>query len=184
MTLAGLLAMVLEILGRAGIPYMVTGSLASAFHGEPRATRDLDIVIDPDRASLSRLVTELVRQGFYVDQDAAFVALARRGQFNAIGPDAWKVDFIIRRNRPFSIEELSRRQAAELLGCAGYVATAEDTILAKLEWAEATDSDRQLRDVAGVLAVAADSLDWAYLDRWIDQLGLRELWRRVQDVDP
>ena len=108
MTLSAVLAVVVGILGRAGIPYMVTGSLASTFHGEPRATRDLDIVIDPDDVSLGRLVADLQQQNYDVDSDAAFTALQERGQFNAIGPDGWKVDFMIRRDRPFSIEEFGR----------------------------------------------------------------------------
>jgi hypothetical protein len=176
MTLSAVLAVVVGILGRAEVPYMVTGSLASTFHGEPRATRDLDIVIDPDNVSLARLVADLQQQNYYVDSDAALTALQERGQFNAIGPDGWKVDFMIRRDRPFSIEEFGRRQQADLLGQAGYVATAEDMILAKLEWAAATESERQLRDVAGMLAVAGDVLDLDYLERWVERLGLRAQW--------
>jgi hypothetical protein len=181
MTAAGVLAAVLDILDQAGVPYMVTGSLASTFHGEPRATRDLDLVIDPDAASLSRLVDELARNDFYVDREAALTALQDRGQFHAITPDAWKVDFIIRRDRPFSVEEFGRRQRADLLGRAGYVATAEDTVIAKLEWAAVTGSERQIRDVAGMLTVRGEELDWAYLRRWIDRLGLQAALRQAQD---
>ncbi len=181
MTIATLLAAVLEMLERFGVAYMVTGSLASTFHGEPRATRNLDLAIDPDIASLSRLLDELVRNDFYVDRDVALTALQGRGQFNAITPDACKVDFIIRRDRSFSIEEFGRRQRADLLGRPGYVARAEDTILAKLEWAATTGSERQLRDVAGMVAVGGDDLDWSYLRGWIGRLGLDAVWRQSQD---
>jgi hypothetical protein len=112
MTIGAVLAAVIDSLEAAGVPYMVTGSLASSFHGEPRATRDLDVVIDPDRAGLAHLVEQLVQRDFYVDRDTAFIALRERGQFNAIGPDAWKVDFMIRRDRPFSIEEFNRVRVA------------------------------------------------------------------------
>ena len=88
---------------------MVTGSLASSYHGEPRATLDLDIVIDPSPTALARLVEDLVVAGFYVDAETAEAALRDRSQFNAIGPDVTKVDFIIRKDRPFSIEEFARR---------------------------------------------------------------------------
>ena len=82
---------------------MVTGSLASSYHGEPRATLDLDVVIDPTAAALERLVDGLEAAGYYVDRDAASHALRARGQFNAIGTrNASKVDFIFRRDRPFS----------------------------------------------------------------------------------
>ena len=88
MTFADLLGAVIARLDAAGVPYMVTGSLASSYHGEPRATRDVDIAIDPTVDALSSFVDGLVAAGFYVDQAVAREALAQRSQFNAIGPDA------------------------------------------------------------------------------------------------
>jgi hypothetical protein len=178
-TPAVLIADAIGSLEAAGVPYMVTGSVASTFHGEPRSTNDLDIVIDPDTASLVRLVEALQTRGYYLDPDAAAEALRERTQFNAIAGDV-KVDFIVRKARPFSLEELRRRQPADLLGTRGFIATVEDTIIAKLEWAAATDSERQLRDVSGMVAVAGNALDREYLDRWIAELGLGETWRRVE----
>jgi len=166
-------------LDRAGIAYMVTGSIASSYYGEPRATRGLDIVIDPDADSLDLLVNELLADGFYVDGDVARDAFDRQGQFNAIGRDALKIDFIIRRNRPFSVEEFERRRAADLLGTAAFVPSVEDLIVAKLEWAATGESERQLRDVAGILAVAGDDLDRAYLAKWIVALELERTWQQV-----
>jgi len=158
---------------------MVTGSLASSYHGEPRATRDLDIVIDPDGDSIDRLVRGLGAAGFYVDRDAAFEALRERTQFNAIGDDAEKIDFIIRKDRPFSIEEFERRRPADLLGTPGFITSIEDTIVAKLEWASTTASERQLRDVVGMLAVAGAAIDLAYVERWVAALGLQDGWSSV-----
>lgn len=180
MTFGELLASVVGLLERSGIPYMVTGSLASSYHGEPRATRDADIVIDPSREALDRLTAGLLDARFYVDRDVAREALAARSQFNAIGADAMKVDFIIRRNRPFSVEEFRRRQPADLLGTPGFVATAEDVILAKLEWAKATGSDQQLDDVAGIVAIAS-GLDLPYVDHWAVALGVEDAWRAIRE---
>jgi hypothetical protein len=182
-SLADVLADVLAQLDRAAIPYMVTGSLASTYHGEPRATLDLDIVIEPDEEGLSRLIAGLEAAGFYVDRAAALEALRSRSQFNAIGRAATKVDFIIRKDRPFSIEEFRRRRPADLLGITGYVATVEDMVVVKLEWAVATGSGRQLRDVAGMLAVAGPSLDQAYVEHWVTALGLTDAWHRIRQVD-
>ena len=159
MTLTELLADVVRRLEDAGIAYMVTGSVASAYHGEPRATRDLDIVIDPRTETLARLVEGLLAGGYYVDRDAASGALRERTQFNAIGPDATKVDFILRKDRPFSREEFDRRRPADLLGTPAFIASVEDMIIAKLEWSLPFDSDRQLRDVASMLAVSGDAID-------------------------
>lgn len=179
-TFADLLAHVISGLDRAGIPYMVTGSLASSYHGEPRATRDVDIVVDPTPIALARLVDDLLAADFYVDAEAAQTALAERTQFNAIGPDASKVVFIIRKDRPFSIEEFGRREPADLLGTRGFVATAEDLVIAKLEWAATTDSERQRRDVAGIVAVSAQ-LDVAYVEQWASALGVLGQWQAIRE---
>lgn len=178
MSLSDLVAQIVERLDRAGIPYMITGSLASSFHGEPRATRDADLVIDPTPDALRRFLDALSEaDGFYVDTDAALDALHRRTQFNVVDVETgWKVDFVIRKDRPFSVEEFRRRQPVELLGTTAYVATAEDTIIAKLEWPLAGESERQLRDVASIVSVVGDKLDQQYLQRWIADLGLGDLW--------
>ena len=181
MTLAELLADVIHRLEVAEIPYMVTGSVASTYYGEPRATRDLDIVIDPLTETLARFVESLVADGYYVDRDAASDALRERTQFNAIGAGATKVDFIIRKDRPFSREEFDRRRPADLLGTAAFVASVEDMIIAKLEWSLPFDSERQLRDVAAMLAVSGDTIDRGYIDGWVRALRLQDAWRRVMD---
>ena len=181
MNLAELLAGAIRALNAAGVPFMVTGSLASSFHGEPRATNDLDIVIDPTSATLERLIAGLQASGFYVDAAAAQTALAERAQFNAIGAGAWKIDFIVRKDRPFSREEFGRRRPADLLGTPGFVASAEDMVVAKVEWAAATDSDRQLRDVAAMLDIGRGRLNLEYIRRWIGALDLRATWDKVAE---
>ena len=183
MTLAELLADAVRRLDRAHIPYMITGSVASTFYGEPRATRDLDIVIDPLAETLTALVEGLLADGYYVDRDAAFTALRERTQFNVVGTEASKIDFIVRKERPFSREEFDRRRRADLLGTEAFIASAEDMILAKLEWSLPLDSERQLRDVASMLDVTGDALDRRYIDRWVHALGLEEAWRRVGGDD-
>lgn len=180
MTGGDLIRTALRLLDGAGVPFMVTGSQASSYHGEPRATLDLDIVIDPDAAALKRLLAALHAAGFYVDDAAATQALEDRSQFNAIGQDASKIDFIVRKDRPFSKSEFDRRLAVDLLGEAGFIATVEDMIVAKLEWAAATDSERQLRDVEGMLELNRARIDRDYLDRWIAALGLGQAWSRIR----
>lgn len=181
MNLAALLVGTIARLERAGVPYMITGSVASSYHGEPRATRDLDIVIDPDPGGIIRLVGELEAAGLYVDAEAALRALGNRTQFNAIdAATGWKVDFLVRKDRPFSREEFGRRTRADLLGTAAWLASPEDTIIAKLEWAMASGSDLQLGDVAAMLDVGGDSLDLAYIERWVAGLGLDAPWSRAR----
>ena len=185
MSLAELVAATVGQLDRAGVDYMITGSIASSYHGEPRATRDLDIVIDPDPGGINRLVAELEGAGLYVDMAAALAALEDRTQFNAIdATTGWKVDFLVRKNRPFSREEFGRRSRANLLGTLAWIASPEDTIVAKLEWAASSSSDRQLSDVAAMLDIGEKSLDFAYIERWVAGLGLHAVWSRARPSRP
>jgi hypothetical protein len=167
----------------AGSPHMVAGSFASTYHGVPRSTQDIDIVIDPSPSSLDAMVASLPEAEYYVDADAARHAMSVRSQFNLIDmATGWKVDLIVRKARPFSIEEFRRREAGELFGTRVFLATAEDSVVAKLEWAKLADSERQLRDVAGILSVRGPALDVAYIERWVAELGLSEGWTRVRQA--
>ena len=177
---AELLASIADRLEAAGIPYMVVGSVAGSFHGEPRTTIDVDIVIDPTPESLRRFVGSLPASDYYVSDTAATEALTRRTSFNVIDTaTSGKVDLIVRRERRFSRVEFDRRIVVPLFGRPTPVATAEDTILAKLEWARAGESERQLRDVARIVAVSGDALDMGYLNRWILELELEDAWRQI-----
>ena len=173
MTLTDLLAEIVSALDAAGIPHMVAGSLASTHHGEPRSTQDIDLVIDPSATGLALFVARLDPDRFYVGD--ACGALDRRDQFNVIETTTgWKVDLIIRRDRPFSITEFERRQPVIIAGVATAVASVEDTVLAKLEWAKAGDSDRQRRDVVTMLAVQGKTIDTEYLWHWAQVLELSD----------
>ncbi|MGE3601148.1 MAG: hypothetical protein AB7N70_37015 [Dehalococcoidia bacterium] len=165
----------------AGISYMLTGSFASSYHGVPRATQDIDFVIAPTRDQLRRLVASLPVSEYYVDEAAALDALDHESQFNVIDlTTGWKVDFMCRRTRPFSRTEFARRTRADLHGLGLFIATAEDVLLAKLEWAKRGGSPRQVEDVAGLLRVRGGDLDLAYVTRWVDELGVNEEWVAAQ----
>lgn len=174
-----LLARIVAALDNAGVDHMVTGSFASAFHGEPRMSRDIDLVVDPDADSIEIFVGQLDPTRFYVDD--ARKALHRRDMFNVIDTETgWKVDLIIRKDRPFSIEELRRRIPATIAGVDTYVASAEDTILSKLEWSKQSGSEIQLRDVIAIMRMYEGELAADYLDRWAERLDLTEELRRAQ----
>ncbi|HQR46116.1 MAG TPA: hypothetical protein PLB02_00255 [Thermoanaerobaculia bacterium] len=166
-------------LERAGICYMVSGSFASVLYGEPRATRDVDVVVDPTEDQLRSFVASLAGE-FYVSPEAAEEALRGRSMFNVVDlQTGWKADLIIRKNRPYSIEEFRRRRPATILGIALEVVSPEDSILSKLEWAKRSGSDRQIEDVAGVIRVQRSALDLEYLSRWAVDLGVDDVLRRV-----
>lgn len=177
------LSLVIELLERQGIPYMLTGSVASSYYGRPRSTHDADLVIDPTRDQVMRFVGAATAAGFYADGDAAVRALERRAAFNVIEMSAaCKIDLIVRRERPFSVEEFSRRRIADLDFRSGVaLVSPEDAIVSKLEWAHLSGaSERQLNDIRGVLDVTT-GIDLDYIDRWAVALGLRDLWGRVSN---
>jgi len=175
------LGRIIAALDAQGIPHMLAGSFASAHHGVPRTTHDIDLVIDPAPPALERFVRSLDPERFYVSVDAADEAWRRRGQFNVVDLESgWKIDLIVRKERSFSREEFRRRRPTKLFGTTVFVATAEDTVLAKLEWARLGESERQLRDVVGILEMRGDQLDRPYVERWVRELGVEELWGRAR----
>ena len=177
--LRGLLERLVQLLDSSGVPFMIAGSFASTAHGLPRTTQDLDVVIDPPSPqALDALVGSMSADEYYVDVDAARDALRRRSMFNVIDhASGWKVDFIIRKNRAFSRDEFARRMQLTLLDVPVFVASPEDTIVAKVEWSrQSGGSERQRRDVAGIVATMGEQLDREYIDRWIRQLALEEEW--------
>lgn len=183
--LEGLLVRLRALFEGCGVPFMVAGSFASTAHGVPRTTQDIDIVIDPpDLDALDALIDSMLVDTFYVDRDAARDAFRRRSMFNVVDmATAWKVDLILRKNRPFSREEFSRRSRISLLGVDVFAASAEDTIIAKLEWSALSGgSERQRRDVAGIVATLGLGLDRAYIERWVEELRLGAEWAAAQNA--
>ena len=173
---------IVTALNDSGAEHMVVGSLASTFHGEPRTTRDIDIVVEADADSIARFVASLPSSDWYVDADAARDAHSQRSMFNVVDMrSGWKVDVICLRASAFASIEFSRRVSAELLGVPVFVATAEDTILAKLSWCRDSHSERQLRDAAGIVTSMGDQLDKDYLDLWTEELELSALWQQVRE---
>lgn len=168
---------------RAGIAYMLTGSFASAHHGAPRSTLDIDIVIAANSEQLRSFVQSLPSSEYYADLDAALEA--RRGQslFNVIDlATGWKIDLIIRKSRAFSQEEFNRRQLVTVQDLALFVASAEDVVIAKLEWSKLAQSQRQTEDVASILRLRWEALDRPYLEKWISELDLNQEWIHAKRI--
>lgn len=155
---------------RAGIPFMVVGSLASSTHGQPRYTADADLVVDPTAEQLETFLADLGEE-FYTSPAGARDALGRRGMFNVLA-EGWKADLIVRKDRPFSIAEFGRRRAVTLSGRELPFASPEDVILSKLEWDRLSPSERQVRDAIQVAVVQGGALDRDHLRRWAADLGV------------
>jgi hypothetical protein len=184
LSVESILKLVVESLDKLSIPYMVTGSLASAFYGEPRSTQDVDIVVRAPEPPLQRLGERLRAAGLYCDAGAITEAVELKGLFNAIDPaTGWKVDFIVLKDRAFGRAAFEGRTLAELGGVPLHLIRAEDVVVSKLEWAQLGGSERQLRDVVGVLMVQGPLLDRDYIERWVTGLGLSNEWARVLELE-
>jgi hypothetical protein len=182
MTADDLLGRLVAALNTAEIPYMLTGSYASSIHSIPRATRDIDIIIFPDRDQLTRFVKSLPASSYHADLEDAIDSLRRRSQFNVIDyATGWKVDFIIPPFEEFNIEEFERRQIVQVGDLQLSVVSPEDIVIAKLLWARAGQSERQLEDAATVVRFQAERLDRSYVERWVRRLELEQEWASVNE---
>jgi hypothetical protein len=169
---------------KLGIPYFLGGSLASSVQGEPRATNDIDFVVDLPEHGVPALAAEL-GPDFDVDSESLTDAVRRRSSWNIFYlPSLLKVDLFLRRNAPFDESEFARRAPVEVLPGENLVLKSpEDTVLRKLLWFRdgGSTSTTQWRDVIEVLRVSGPTLDAAYLDDWASRLELSELLTRARE---
>lgn len=174
------LSFVANVLEQQRITYVLVGSLASSIHGMYRSTADIDIVADIQPEQVIPLLTAL-QDTFYVDEHAVREAIDRRQSFNAIHFDSvFKVDIFIPKSDEFSKVQLQRRELRKLAPDNEqmiYVATAEDTILAKLRWYNSGGrvSNSQWSDVIGIIGASSTRLELDYLRQWAQTLGVTDL---------
>lgn len=175
---------VIDALDHLGVPYYIGGSLTSGIHGTYRATADVDIVADLREEQVDDLI-HLLGPGFYADAAMMRDAIQHRSSFNVLDlQTGFKVDVFIPQGRAFDHSQFARRLLVPLVPSgehSAYIASVEDTVLAKLDWYRAGSavSERQWNDVLGMLKIRAADIDRAYLRHWAAQLGLDTLLERA-----
>lgn len=178
-----LVRLVIKALEATGIPYMITGSQASAYYGEPRFTRDIDIVADIKPEQAKDLVTYFPASEFYCDQGTIEEEIRRRGQFNIIHTaSGLKIDIILTKITSFSQKEFARRKRSKVFPDQdGYFASPEDVIIKKMEFYKEGGSEKHLRDITGILKISGESVDRGYITDWAKRLNLTEIWDAIQE---
>lgn len=168
---------VTAVFEKLGIPYLIGGSLASALYGMVRTTQDADIVAEMRQEHVRPFVSTLQSE-FYIDDEMIAESIQRSSSFNIIHRETFfKVDVFIPTPRPYLQSQLARAQRQSFTfetEASAKFASPEDTILSKLEWYRlgGEQSDRQWRDILGVIKTRADDLDLVYLRKWATEIRI------------
>lgn len=180
MTQTELLRFAMTLLERLNIPYAIVGSFATAVWGDPRMTRDIDIVVQLAGDKVQELCTAFPSDDFYVSQRAAQEAISQRGQFNVIHfRSGNKIDFMIAGQNEWALRQLARRRRVQFApDIEGFVAAPEDVIISKLVDYQDGGSEKHLRDIASILNQDEGDVDRLYIAEVANLLGLTTVWKR------
>lgn len=183
-----LIGLFLTPLERLGLSYMVTGGVASVVYGDPRFTRDVDVVLELGPGDLGGLISAFPPGDFYVPPREALadeVAREEGGHFNLIHREtALRADVYLAGSDPLHAWAMEGRRRIRVGNLAIWLAPVEYVILRKLEYFCTSGSERHLRDVAMMLRVSEEEVDADSLEMWTRRLGLEEQLERARRFDP
>lgn len=161
---------------KLSVDYMVTGSFAMSAYGEIRYTRDIDIVIQIDRADVAGFASAFADK-YYVSDLSIERAIDHRSIFNMVNLETGeKIDCIIQKDTEFARVSFGRRRRAIVSGIEFWTTTKEDLMIAKLNWARESHSEMQIRDIANL---SYDEYESTYVAGWVEILGLSGIWNEV-----
>lgn len=171
---------VTQKLNTAGIPYMVSGSVAVNYYTTPRMTRDIDIVINLDSANLHKFFS-CFKDNYYLDKETIKEELKHNGMFNLIhNKYIIKIDFIVHKKTEFQTATFQRRKQVKLDNTEMWIISVEDLIIAKLIWAKDTYSELQLKDIRNLFKTVED-LDLTYIEDWVKRLNLHLIYKKARE---
>lgn len=174
---------IIEVLESLGFTYMIGGSFASMYYSEPRTTVDLDVAIALPLEEAGRFVQAFEGLGYYVFHDAIIDAAIFGQPFNVIDAESgYKADFFLIGPTDLEQSALDRRRREvydKATGAETYFYSPEDVIIYKLKYYMAGRSQKHLRDIAAMLVVQGDVLDFDYIAHWTSQIGASEVWQQL-----
>lgn len=182
MDFVGLLKVIIKKLESEQIPYMLVGSVASSYYGDPRLTRDIDLVVELYPEHILKFYQTFEVSEFYIPPEEVLRdEVLNRRSFNLIHHETGlKIDFMMRKVTAHAQEEFKRKQKLEILpGLNGYIATPEDVIIKKLQFYQEGGSQKHLTDSKSILSQV--QIDFDYIERWIKTLRLEKEWRGLRN---
>lgn len=182
-----LLKRITSLLRKAEIPYMITGAISVIFYGRPRASHDIDFVIEARKSDTNRVLQAfniLPHNEFIVDSSEIREAIARRFIFQILHlPTMLKFDFWLLKDEPFDQNRFKRKKEINVFGQPMVFASAEDTILIKLLWYKESRIEKHLIDAAFVYQIQEGKLDRQYLQEWAKKQRTTKLLKELTKID-
>lgn len=182
-----LLKTITSLLQKANIPYMITGSISVVFYGRPRASHDIDFVVEAHAGDIKRILrafASLPQNEFLVDPLTIRDAIMQKFIFQILHlPTMLKFDFWLLKDEPFDKKRFQRKQKINIFGQQMVFSSAEDTILIKLLWYKESKIEKHLIDAAFVYQIQKKSLDEKYLALWSKKQNTTKLLKELATVD-
>lgn len=181
-----LLKDITSFLERNKIPYMITGAWSVIFYGRPRASHDIDFVVEIHEHDIDRIIKifKTLSQEFLIQQDLIKDAIFGKRMFNILHLSSMlKLDFWILQDDEFNKLRFSRRKKEKILNQYMYIASPEDTILIKLLWYKDSKIEKHLIDAAFVYQIQKENLDKKYLKKWTKKQKTTKLLKELSAID-
>ena len=186
--IASFLKLVIEALEAAGVEYMIGGAIAAWAWGEPRATQDLDLVINVPIETIGKLSKELEKRNMLIPaeiildailEDRADIPINAIHMYSGLKADLYPV----RPGDELRLSAFQRRERIDYGPPIGrvYVHSPEDLILYKLIYFAISQQPKHSRDIAAILRAKKNQLEFEYIEGWVNRLGLRSVWKEMLD---
>ncbi len=181
-----LLKQITSFLEKNKIPYMITGAWSAIFYGRPRASHDIDFVVEINKSKKNRMVNifKQLPSEFLVQSHQIEDAIVTKSFFNILHlPSVWKLDFWLLDDDEFNRTRYARKKREKILDQNMYIASAEDTILKKLLWYTESKIEKHFVDAAFVYQIQKENLDKKYLEKWAKKQGTTKLLKELETID-